>query len=243
MEDAQPANRTPLTRAVLRNPAIVLTVLYLGTSLVGVSFAIAYFGAMGLNVFLYWEPSDFFLAAFREPISVLFALMALAYGYLARLDPAAVQESISAVRARWLGRLPAPLRYDVSPALARVGMADNQPRRRESLLIATVIGILLFLLGVGVVVAKRTGRLTAQTLNDPSLPKVELLLVTQAAPMGGFDKDDDLFLFAVSNQYVFAYERSASRMHVIPIGAIVDLRLVSRPRIGELLDRVDGRGR
>jgi hypothetical protein len=65
-----------------QHPAIPLAGLYLYVALVGFVYSAAYYQALGLNVFLFAEPSDFFLAPFRHAESLgpaafflVFALM------------------------------------------------------------------------------------------------------------------------------------------------------------------------
>ena len=51
----------------LKQPAIALSALYLITAVIGMAVAYFKYQAYGLLIFEWWEPSDYFLAAFREP--------------------------------------------------------------------------------------------------------------------------------------------------------------------------------
>jgi hypothetical protein len=53
-----------------QHPAIPLAALYLYVAAVGFIYSAAYYQVLGLNIFLFSEPSDFFLAPFRHPASL-----------------------------------------------------------------------------------------------------------------------------------------------------------------------------
>ena len=64
--------------AVLReNPGLMLTVAYVGASLIGVVFNFLYFRRFGFNVLEFSEASDFLMVVVREPLTVALALFGI----------------------------------------------------------------------------------------------------------------------------------------------------------------------
>lgn len=59
---------------------LVASLLYVQATSVGVIYLWALFGEFGINVFQFSEPTDFLLAAFREPLTVLLATLAVTIG-------------------------------------------------------------------------------------------------------------------------------------------------------------------
>jgi hypothetical protein len=69
-----------------QHPALGLTVGYLAVSLLGIAYEWTLFRHFGVNFFHYAEVADFLMGAFREPITFVLALTALAAGMLAQLQ-------------------------------------------------------------------------------------------------------------------------------------------------------------
>lgn len=63
--------------ALWRHRVLVGAALYGFVALVGALYYALLLGDFGLNPFHYWEASDFLLATFREPLSILFGLFAV----------------------------------------------------------------------------------------------------------------------------------------------------------------------
>ncbi|MEE9142825.1 MAG: hypothetical protein V3U59_08935 [Gammaproteobacteria bacterium] len=70
--------RTSPLRWFGENPALLLTALYLLASAIGMLFAWVYFREFGINIFHYTEVGDFLLASFREPITWVTVIAAVA---------------------------------------------------------------------------------------------------------------------------------------------------------------------
>jgi len=62
-----------------RHRARVVGTLYGFVTLVGTLYYALLLGDFGLNPFHYWEASDFLLATFREPLSIVFGLIAVVF--------------------------------------------------------------------------------------------------------------------------------------------------------------------
>lgn len=63
---------------VLRdNPGLLLTVAYVGASLIGIIFNFLYFRRFGFNVLEFSEASDFLMVVVREPLTVALALLGI----------------------------------------------------------------------------------------------------------------------------------------------------------------------
>lgn len=52
-----------------QHPALLLTALYFGASMIGMLFSFAYFSEFGINYFHYAQVGDFLLASLREPMT------------------------------------------------------------------------------------------------------------------------------------------------------------------------------
>jgi hypothetical protein len=72
----------PSTDDLVRHYGLVVSGAYLYMSVIGASYYLCLFGYFGLNAFDWWDVSDFFLAAFREPIVLPFSFMALWIAWL-----------------------------------------------------------------------------------------------------------------------------------------------------------------
>lgn len=79
-----PARR--MLAMMAQHPALGLTVGYLVVSLLGMSYEWTLFRRFGVNFFHYADVTDFLMGAFREPITLVLALTALAVGALTQLQ-------------------------------------------------------------------------------------------------------------------------------------------------------------
>jgi hypothetical protein len=70
------------------NPGLLLTVAYVGASLIGIIFNFLYFRRFGFNVLEFSEASDFLMVVVREPVTVALALFGIPV-YLAYMMSAA----------------------------------------------------------------------------------------------------------------------------------------------------------
>lgn len=80
--EAAPSSAPRLLSIALRQPALLLTAAYLLTAVIGMVVAWFKYRAFGVAIFDWWEPSDYFLAAFREPWAFLVAALAAGYAWL-----------------------------------------------------------------------------------------------------------------------------------------------------------------
>src|SRR5712692_7415446 len=60
------------------SPAIAGTVLYLWVAGMGMIYSVTLFGEFGINIFDFAEPADFILAAFKEPFTMMMAIVTVA---------------------------------------------------------------------------------------------------------------------------------------------------------------------
>lgn len=80
MSDPEISRRLhPDLGALWRHRALVVAALYGFIALVGALYYALLLGEFGLNAFHYWEASDFLLATFREPVTILFGLIAVSF--------------------------------------------------------------------------------------------------------------------------------------------------------------------
>jgi len=59
------------------NPGLMLTIAYVGASLIGIVFNFLYFRRFGFNVLEFSEASDFLMVVVREPVTVALALLGI----------------------------------------------------------------------------------------------------------------------------------------------------------------------
>jgi len=86
-----------------RHRALVGAGVYLFVSAVGALYYSLLLGEFGLDAFDFWEASDFLLAVFREPIALVFGLMALLLWFSLNYQRAFNDWMYG--RLPWLGRL------------------------------------------------------------------------------------------------------------------------------------------
>ena len=113
-------------KLLAEHPAIVMTVGYLVISLLGMSYEWVQFRFFSINFFHYADVADFLMGAFREPITFVLFLTALATGWLVHiynrweLDWFARHPATS-----WLGRtyfaLVSSRSYRATPAIFFIG--------------------------------------------------------------------------------------------------------------------------
>lgn len=70
-----PPYRPWVRRLVQDHPGTLLTVLYLVLTSVGLVYTFAYYARFHVNVLDYADTSDFLLAALREPLAIVLALL------------------------------------------------------------------------------------------------------------------------------------------------------------------------
>lgn len=101
----EPQLRAPSTADLVQHYGLVLTTAYLFVSAVGATYYLCLFGSFGLNAFDWWDLSDFFLAAFRRPVSVPLGITALYLGWMIANPDAANRYVIQRWPrfARWTG--------------------------------------------------------------------------------------------------------------------------------------------
>jgi hypothetical protein len=202
----------------LRNPAIVISAFYLLTSVIGMVVAYAKFREYGIHVFDWWEPSDFFLAAFREPWSFAIAAFATGYAFLVSWGNRRQQARIAARRAsgveatafgfstpRWLHR------YEEF-------IADWQYRHRMALSVSFGIGIFVM---IAWLFAQHS--LMRSRLADPgSLDSRAVRVVFVAALDAGGSTSLESYLLGTSNRFLFlGSEPHGGKITVVPSSSVI----------------------
>ena len=67
------------TTSLLReHPALILTALYVASSVIGMFYSWSFLRQFGINVFLFAQLSDFLIASLREPFTWALAILAIA---------------------------------------------------------------------------------------------------------------------------------------------------------------------
>ena len=89
-------------RSVLReHPALLVSALYIGSSVIGMLYAWAYLRLFGINVFNYAQISDFLLASLKEPFT--WGLVVLAVLLVQSDNAQPITAGIQALRGQWVG--------------------------------------------------------------------------------------------------------------------------------------------
>ena len=89
-------------RSVLReHPALLVSALYIASSVIGMFYAWAYLRLFGINVFNYAQISDFLLASLKEPFT--WGLVVLAVLLVQSDNAQPITAGIQALRGQWVG--------------------------------------------------------------------------------------------------------------------------------------------
>ena len=186
-----------------QNPALGLTTGYLFVSLLGLTYEWTLFRRFGVNFFRYADVSDFLMGAFREPITFVLALSALAVGKLAQMQVDWEQRWFSGreIHSRWLRRY---RRYSLS------GLNRLSP-------------VLLFLL-YSVMFIWLYSDWHADSIRTGEGKSVQVMFVDSAPATEAFSAA----LVGTSSRFVFFYEDDADLVWVVPNENIAWIRLAAR---------------
>ena len=186
-----------------RHRARVVAALYGFVALVGTLYYALLLGDFGLNPFHYWDASDFLLATFREPLSIVFGLIAVAF-YFTMFRGREFNDVLFG-RVSWVRRLTLYDRWRDSPWMApRFGVGVS--------VLAAVAWFLVVMGGVAADAARDArrgeGRTVRYALGDGALREAQLL--------------------ATANRFVFlVVPGEAPRdpaLHAVPIESLLEIR-------------------
>ena len=216
---ASPATAPRLMMLALKQPTIALTGLYLLTAVIGMVVAYFKYKAYGLLIFAWWEPSDFFLAAFREPGT--FGLTAGAV-----IIPAALWWAIRVV----FGRTTAP-GPEVAQSRLRRWLNHNAFAHRVNHLSAQAVmwglvayGVFFFFLSAA----------SGAFLLYASVPAEVRIHLTDGRTLPAA-AGEGCFLLGTSNQYLFVGTTARRGVHggkvsVLPVDSVTSLELLAPPK-------------
>jgi hypothetical protein len=185
--------------ALWRHRALVLAALYGFVALVGALYYALLLGQFGLNAFHYWEASDFLLATFREPVTILFGLIAVSF-YFSLTDGRGMNDLLFG-RVGWIRRL---VRYD---------RWRNARLMRPQL--GPVVSVLLALLWFVVVMGSIASLVAVKARRGDGEP---VRWATEGTPLRSAR------LLTTTNRFVFLVEPGATpreaRLLAVPVDAL-----------------------
>lgn len=162
---------TSWTRRVLAdNPALLLSGLYLLASLIGLVYSWAFLREFGIDVFLYADISDFFLASLKEPFTWLLSAFAIGLVLFDNAMSRRAQRRGKRGVLRWYG--------------------SERYRRINYLVMVLLVGLFLFALALQQAEDIRggSGTVVMLELGDGSAPQRVVLLGTTGTFLFGFDR-------------------------------------------------------
>lgn len=196
------ARRRPFWERLGETPGLFVTLAYLLVSLIGVAFSWALLREFGLNVFSFADVTDFLMAAFREPMTFVLSLSALALGLATHW--------LAGKEVRWLERRNPQSKFGRRYlAMARAGHAGGY----------YVLGI--FLLYTIVFIASYAQN-EAGDIRAGSGERVVLQAADQPAPIAGL-------LLGATSRFVFLYRQDLGQAEAIPQENILRIRPVTGP--------------
>jgi hypothetical protein len=193
----------------LDNPTLVLTLAYLYVAAIGMLYSAVLYGRLGINIFDYSEIADFLLAAFKNPIGILFAgvqvatVVIMAYGMKPML-------------LWWMGkrsqsdREQEEIDSEVAPVLFI---------QRVILATAVLVSPGAILLGAGLWAAT-----TARSIENGDKPTVEVRYRSFSGSAGQVTRPGLEFIGA-TQRAAFFYDADEKRTIVIPQPQIVSIEV------------------
>lgn len=168
MSDNEPHSWT--RRILSDNPALLLSGVYLVASLIGLVYSWAFLREFGIDVFLYAEISDFFLASLKEPFTWLVSILAVGLVLFDNGMSRRAQRRPPHRLLRWYG--------------------SEGYRRINYLVMVLLIGLFLFVLAVRQAdeIRAGTGDTITLKLGDGSGPQRIVLLGTTGKFLFGYDR-------------------------------------------------------
>lgn len=117
--------RESLKSLFKEHPALIVSALYIASSVIGMFYSWAFLRQFGINVFNYAQISDFLLASLKEPVTWALVLLAVV---LVQLDNAASRRyGRRENRSRWLAWYGTPRYRSANGAAARYDGAIRVP--------------------------------------------------------------------------------------------------------------------
>lgn len=223
-------------RYLLRNPAIAVTLLYLLTTSIGVTFALLHFRAFGIAIFDFWQLSDLLIAGFREPASFAHALVVTSAvvwmyrdtqgrdrEYLRKADE--IEARYRAGERGWLfehrlkayRRNSAFMRESLAPSGGGPLVRLNRWGRENGWLVFCALGIFYFVSVINAHVGMRKLR------PDAWFPAAAVRLLPAGGEIGDPRLDPQL-LVGMTNGHMFLLSRNSGEVTVVPLTSVISLR-------------------
>jgi hypothetical protein len=234
------SNQTPaasradsVKRYLLRNPAVAVTLLYLLTTAIGVSYAYLHYAEFGIAIFDYWQPSDLVLAGFREPASFALAIVFIWYMLWAYRDTLGQRAKIQGHVARYeqlerAGRLGWYQRVRLGQFRRHLEIMDKPVSDLQRFLrgdgrdthagLFVFLGVFMFLLVANMHIGIR-GKFPHQWF-----PTAELTMLPDARAFAD-PKQDPQFLIGASNSYLFLSAGYGREVTIVPLSSVLSLRV------------------
>jgi hypothetical protein len=200
--------KSAFTRIIREHPTLMLTLLYLALTFVGVVHDFFFYLYFKINVLDYSETGDFLLAALRNPVAVLLAMLPIPLFVIVR---------------RWGQTLRKRSRtYEKYQAqLDRMGL---------STLAARAAGAAVFIIVYVVLFSELYAFAEAKRMHEGKGQRVAFLR------NDGIASDEQPILLGTTGKFIFLYYPSRKATEIVPIDNTTALTIDSRRRKDRELD-------
>ena len=186
-----------LQRLLREHTTMAVTLAYLFLTIVGATYEFSMLMEFRINVFQYADPGDFLMAAFRQPLVVLFTV--LPFVLLWAID------QLHGVLSRWI------------PIYRRYYEAQVRRPHYEAMAMASNVAIIVLYF---VAFTLQYADFVGDRLHAGEGRRVTLAL--QGPGVAGVSRLDGTLL-GTTARYVFLYQTSDSTSHVVPHESIVEM--------------------
>jgi hypothetical protein len=207
------ARRGPVVGFFRDHPTLVLSLLYLYASGVGMGYSAVLYGSFGINVFDYFEITDFLLAAFKNPLVIAINGMTGAVLVMIVVSVPWRRPGIMVVSA--------PLRPGRRPRI-------NDTYRRQGRQLWLVIGLISVFFSVSILALGAL--ISASFIKDGETPAVDIWYRSFKGSAGQI-KEPNLRLIGATQKAVFFYDlnvkdnKKDNHTLVVPQSQIVSIKV------------------
>ena len=195
-------------RIIREHPTLVVTLGYLGLTMVGLVYDFWFYMYFRINILDYSEPSDFLLGAIRNPLVIILAML-----------PIAIMLGILRLRATARARFP---RYD--------RYARKYEGTRWSSLQLRIIAHTLFIAVYAILFTQVYAKRAADRIKTGNVRRVNF------AAVDGVTSGERPILLGSNTRFFFLYYPAARESEIVPIENTTRIRVDSRLRRERIAD-------
>jgi hypothetical protein len=223
-----------LVPKLLERSTLIFGFLYLYVSLVGVLHSLHFYRQFGLNVFSYFDVSDFFLSGLKEPLIMMIPVTTISIAVILVLLGHMYRQLLLAVIDKWIESHHRPrdtkgLRYKAMSLLKwsyEYPLRSNFYQHLNLISLVCIIGfsfafVLPYSKDEAGAVIERDNR-SSSFLNEFFGIKMSKISVT----LKDGEKSSDLtgvWNIGSTQRFLFAYDYCSQRVHVLPVSEIAKI--------------------